>query len=108
MLADFDAVAPTASFRTVTTSRTKPGRARVVVALRAADDVAGNAVSYVLEIRAGARRVARATGEAAEGTARVALTPRVPTHTGALKVVLELLDPVGNSRTIRRTVRLRR
>ena len=86
-----------------------PGRARrysLRVGLTLRDDVAANPVSYTLRVTAGALELARRFGTAA--TPNVPLTLRITPRARVKVVQLQLAaeDPVGNVRSLSRSLRL--
>jgi hypothetical protein len=87
-----------------------PGRARVYslkLGLTLRDDVAGNSVSYTLRVTAGGLEVVRRFGTATAPT--VPLTLRITPRSTRVKVVqlhLAAEDPVGNGRSLSRSLRL--
>jgi hypothetical protein len=86
-----------------------PGRARAYslrLGLTLRDDVAGNPVSYTLRVTAGGLELARRFGTAS--TPSVPLTLRITPRARVKVVRLQLAaeDPVGNGRSLSRSLRL--
>jgi hypothetical protein len=107
-VAAFDDVAPTGTVTTFTVSRAAGKRAHTVrAAFTAQDDVAGNAVAFRLGIRAGSRTLATRSGTTTGEAKSFVLKVKAPKGARQLMLTLKLTDPVGNTRTIRRTSRLR-
>jgi len=106
-LADFDATPPSARIERAKVTRS--GRAyKLRVAFSAADNVAENAVAYKLSAVASGRRLASRVGEVGVGTTEFVLKVRPPARARTLVVALEVVDPLGNTRTVRRSLKLRR
>jgi len=106
-LAAFDDVAPSATLTRLAVSPTSSmHRHTVHTSFTARDDVAGNAVHYKLIIRAGSKTLARRTGTTTGEAKSFALKLKAPRAARELTLALTLADPVGNTRTIRRTRRL--
>ena len=105
-LGAFDDVAPSATVSRFTVSPARKHTYTVRTSFTARDDVMGNAASFRLSIRAGgttlATRTGRTTGEARSFVLRL----KPPKAVRQLTLALRLVDPVGNTRTIRRTRRL--
>jgi hypothetical protein len=105
---DYDATAPSASLGRPTVRRLARGRVRVRMALRLSD-AAGNRIAYTAEVYVPGRGVlARRTGS---GTAGATLGLDLVVRPGAARrvtVEVVLTDPVGNERTVRRAVAVRR
>jgi len=107
-VAAFDDVAPTGTVTTFTVSRAAGKRAHTVRAsFTAQDDVAGNAVAFKLSLRAGSRTLATRSGTTTGEAKSFVLKVKAPKGARQLTLTLKLTDPVGNTRTIRRTRRLR-
>jgi hypothetical protein len=70
------------------------------------DDVTSNAVVFRLSIRAGATTLAKRTGITTGEARSFVLKLKPPKAARQLMLTLTLVDPVGNTRTIRRTRRL--
>jgi hypothetical protein len=66
----------------------------------------GNAVAFRLSIRVGARTLARRTGTTTGEAKSFGLRVKPPRAARRLTLTLTLVDPVGNTRTIRRARRL--
>ena len=105
-VADFDSTAPSAGIERLRLSRA--GRAYSVrMTFRAADNVAENVVSFRADVLAAGRRIGSKSGAAADGTTTVALKVRPAKRARRLTVVLRVADPLGNARTVSRSMRLR-
>lgn len=105
-VADFDNTPPTAAIERLRISRA--GRAYLVqMTFNAADDVAGNAVSYTVGVQAAGRRIGSKAGTTAGGTTPLALKVRPRKGSPRLTIVLRVADPLGNARTVSRSMRLR-
>lgn len=106
-LADFDATPPSARIERARVTRSV--RAYTLrVAFSAADNVAENAVAFKLSAVASGRRLASRAGEVGAGTTELVLKVRPPARARTLVVALEVVDPLGNARTVRRSLKLRR
>jgi hypothetical protein len=106
-VADFDNTPPTVAIKRLRISRA--GRAQSVrLTFNTADNVTGNAVSFRAAVRAGSRVLGSKRGTTSGGTTAVALKVRAPTRAQRLTIVLSVADPLGNSRSVSRSVRLRR
>jgi hypothetical protein len=104
---DFDATAPIGSLTAIKVVRphTSGGRWSVTVFFNARDNVAANPVSFSATATAGpffANRSGRITHETSSFTLAFHLAKR----TDLLRIAVRLSDPWGNTRTIRKNVRL--
>ena len=106
--ADFDATAPTGSITAVKLTRpAKPSRPwKVRVSFSAADNVAGNAVSYQATATAGSVFVQR-RGTVATGAGSFSFSFRRPAAVHVLRLEIDLADPLGNTSAITKRVKLR-
>lgn len=105
-VADFDNTPPTAGIERLSISR--PGRAySVQMTFNTADNVTGNAVSYRVSVLAAGRRIGTKAGTTAGGATTIALKVRPRKGSRRLTVVLRVADPLGNARTVSRSLRLR-
>jgi hypothetical protein len=104
-IADFDAVAPAITISQASLRKLggTPRTFLLRVAFSARDDVAENAVSYKLTIRAGSQLLATRTGQTAKP---VSASMRV--HASKVVVTVVVTDPLGNERTVTRALRLAR
>jgi hypothetical protein len=105
-LAAFDDVAPSAAITRFTAARAPHG-CRVKTSFRSSDDVLENQVSYKLSVAAGSRVLAARHGTVSGQSTAFVLTVKPPKSTRKLTVILRVTDPVGNTRTIRRSRALR-
>jgi hypothetical protein len=106
-LAAFDDVAPTGTVSKFTVSRAPGKRAYAVhTSFTAHDDVAGNAVAFKLRLRVGSRTLATRSGTTIGEAKSFVLKVKAPKSGRQLTLMLTLTDPVGNTRTIKRTRRL--
>jgi hypothetical protein len=106
-IADFDNTAPTVGINRLRVVRA--GRAQSVqLAFNAADDVAGNAVSFRASVRAGSRALGSKAGTTSGGTTALVVKVRPPKRAKRLTVVLRVADPLGNARSVSRSARLGR
>jgi hypothetical protein len=104
-IADFDNTAPSARIERLHVSRA--GRAdKMRVTFATADNVVGNAVSFRIEAVASGHRIGRKVGQTAGGTLRVVLTVRPPKRAQRVAISLRVADPLGNARTVGRSVSL--
>jgi hypothetical protein len=105
-LAAFDDVPPSATLTRFTAIRVPHGY-RVKTSFASSDDVPSNQVSYKLSVAAGSRVLAARPGTVSGASTAAVLTvkPRRPIR--KLTVSLRVTDPVGNTRTIRRSKALR-
>lgn len=107
LLAAFDGVAPSAAvtrFSVMPTGRKSVYR--VHTSFIAHDDVLGNAVRFKLRLQAGSHTLVAKKGTTAGEVASYVLTARAPKTARALTLTLTLVDPIGNTRTLRRTKHL--
>ena len=105
---DFDRVAPTVKVTRLTATRLGPPRTYAVrVAFSAEDNVRENAVAYTLSLF-GPQRLAARAGVAASGTTSMTLRIRASRAAERIEVELTATDPLDNSRTVRRSVKLPR
>jgi hypothetical protein len=107
-VADLDDVAPEIGIAQARAVKL-PGRARAYslrLGLTLRDDVAGNPVSYTLRVTTGGLELARRFGTAS--TPSVPLTLRIRPRARVKVVQLQLAaeDPVGNGRSLGRSLRL--
>jgi hypothetical protein len=105
-LGAFDDVAPSATVSRFTVSPASKHMYAVRTSFTARDDVMGNAVLFRLSIRAGARALAKRTGTTTGEAKSFGLRVKPPRAARRLTLTLSLVDPVGNTRTIRRTRQL--
>jgi hypothetical protein len=105
-LAAFDNVAPSAAIARLTATRVPHGY-RVKTSFTSSDDVPANQVSYKLSVAAGSRVLAARHGMVSGQSKAFALTVKPPKSARKLTVILKVTDPVGNTRTIRRSRALR-
>ena len=107
-IADLDATAPTGAIKAV--KLTPPGKAsrlwKVQVSFSAADNVAGNTVSYEATATAGPVFVQR-RGTAAGGAASLSFAFKRPMAVHVLQLRINLADPLRNTSTIRKSIKLR-
>ncbi len=105
---DFDATAPTGSFTAVKVARphTARGRWRVTVSFRARDNVDGNPVRFDATAAIGSFFAAK-HGRITSGTGSIAFAFHSAKGTRRLRIAIELSDPWGNARTIKKNVWLR-
>jgi len=105
-LGAFDDVAPSATVSRFTVSPAREHTYAVRTSFTARDDVTSNAVVFKLSIRTGATTLAKRAG-ITTGEARSFVLKVKPSKAARqLMLDLRLVDPVGNTRTIRRTRRL--
>jgi hypothetical protein len=106
-VADLDDEAPAISVSRASAAKLRrpKGSYRIGIAF-SANDTPGNVVRYRITIRGGGSTVGGRAGETASGTASVAL--RVRPRKGLRRIGLQITasDPLGNERTIARSVRL--
>ena len=105
-LGAFDDVAPSGTVSRFTVSPASKHRYAVRTSFTAHDDVTSNAVVFRLSIRAGATTLAKRTGITTGEARSFVLRLKPPKAARQLMLTLTLVDPVGNTRTIRRTRRL--
>jgi hypothetical protein len=108
-IVDFDDVAPVVAISQATARKlTRPrGVYLVRVTFSARDDLETNAVSYDARARAGASESAPRRGAARPGSVSVALRLRPPRGTRKVRIVITASDPVGNERSVTRSVNVR-
>ena len=108
-LADFDSTAPTVALKTLDVllaARTR--QFNLQAAFRTTDNVAGNAVKYRVSISAAGHALGHANGTTPGGTVRVSLRGRLPKRAHRLTVLVHVVDPLGNARTVARSGRIHR
>jgi hypothetical protein len=106
-LADFDNVAPTGRIGQFRIARS--GRADTVrITFETSDNVDGNAVAYKLSATASGRELAHRSGSTAGGATKVTFRVKPPKRSRRLNASLHVSDPLGNSRTVVRSVRIPR
>jgi len=105
---DFDATSPTATFTPakVTRPRTRTGRWTVRVGFTATDNVDGNPVSFDA-IASGGPFYAHRAGTAATGATVLSFSFRKLSGVRRFDLKLRLSDPVGNTSTLSKSVKLR-
>ena len=105
-LAGLDNVSPSATITRFGVSR-RSGTSSVTVrvAFVAHDDVAGNPVRFRLSVRAGTKVLGRRRGSTTGTKSVIFRSVKVPVRTHRVALTLTLADPLGNSRTVRRSVR---
>jgi hypothetical protein len=97
---DFDAIGPAIAVLKASATRLKGAKPYVLrVAFSAPDNVAVWAGEF--------NQIARRGGTVRDGTVSLTLKIRVPAKAKSVKVQIEATDPVGNTRTIARKVKLR-
>jgi hypothetical protein len=105
-LADFDSTAPTAVFKTLDVLLAR--RFNLQAVFRTTDNVPGNAVKYRVSVSAAGHALGHTTGTTPGGTVRVSVGGKLPKRARRLTVSLRVVDPLGNARTVTRSVRIRR
>jgi hypothetical protein len=105
-LADFDSTAPTAAFKTLDVLLAGR-RFNLQAAFGTTDNVAGNAVKYRVSVSAAGRALGHTTGTTPGGIVRATVRGRLPKHAHRLAVSIRVVDPLGNARTVTRSVRIR-
>jgi hypothetical protein len=107
-LVAFDDVAPELNVSRATAQPLRPtgGAYRLGILFLADDGSDGTAVSYRLTVRDDRGRLAMRTGEATSGLVFVMLPVETPKKTQRVTVEIAASDPLGNGRTITRSVRL--
>jgi hypothetical protein len=106
-LADFDSTAPTVALKNLDVLYSGRGF-NLQASFTTKDNVAANAVKYRLSVSAAGRVLGHAAGTTPGGTVRVSLRARLPKRARRITVSLRVADPLGNARTVARSVRLRR
>jgi hypothetical protein len=108
-VADFDDIAPAVQItRATATKLGRPNGAYLVrLAFSVRDDVETNAVSYEAKVRAGAFETVPRKGDTRSGTVSLSLRLRPPRGMRTVRIVITASDPVGNERTVTRSLRLR-
>jgi hypothetical protein len=105
-LADFDSTAPTVAFKTLDVL-IAGRRFNLQAAFRTTDNVPGNAVNYRVSVSASGHALGHTTGTNPGGTVRVSVGGRLPKRAHRLTVSIRVVDPLGNARTVTRSVRIR-
>ena len=106
-IADFDNTPPTVGINRVRIVRA--GRAQSVqLTFNAADNVAGNAVSFRAIVRAGSRALGSKAGTTSGGRTALVVKVRAPRRAKRLTVLLRVADPLGNARSVSRSAPVRR
>lgn len=104
-VADFDNTAPTVRIERLRISRA--GRAEAMqMTFNMTDNVAANPVSYRVAVLAAGRRIGSKAGTRAGGTMAIVIKVRPPKRARRLTVVLRVVDPLENARSVSRSVRL--
>lgn len=106
---DFDAIGPSIAVLKASATRLNSAKPAYVlrVSFSAPDNVAGNAVNFDLSVLAADfNQIASRGGTVTDGNVSLTLKIRVPARTKSVKVQIEATDPVGNTRTIVRKVKL--
>lgn len=104
-LADFDSTAPTAAFKTLDVLLAGR-RFNLQAAFGTTDNVPGNAVKYTVSVSAAGHALGHKTGTTPGGAVRVSVRGRLPKHAHRLAVSVRVVDPLGNARTVTRSVRI--
>ncbi len=107
-LAAFDDVAPSASITRFTVSAAPRKRSTVRASFVAADDVAGNPVTFKVVLAVGSRALAIKRGTTTGGRRSFVVRIKAPAAARKLTMSLAVADPVGNAGTIRRVARFPR
>jgi hypothetical protein len=105
--ADFDNTAPTVAVKGLDVLLDGRGF-NLQAAFQTIDNVAGNAVKYRLSVTAAGHALTHAAGVTTGGTVRLGLKGRLPKRARRLTVSIRVADPLGNARTVTRSVRIRR
>ena len=107
-IADLDADAPqiVVSRSSATKLRRPVGVYLVRLGFSARDNVEGNVASYQVTIKAGATDLAFRRGATVAGTASLTLRVRPPKGSRRIQIVIAASDPLGNERTLVRSLRL--
>lgn len=110
---DMDATPPKISLSAASATRVRGSKSNygIQVAFKAQDDVADNPVQYAVAVTDSlGRQVARRTGTVGAGPAPVALKIAVkirpPANAKTATVEVWASDPIGNQRTVDRTIKL--
>ncbi|MDX6505363.1 MAG: hypothetical protein QOG06_7 [Gaiellaceae bacterium] len=107
-LAAFDNVAPSASITRLTVSAAPHKRFTVRASFAAADDVAGNPVTFKVVLAVGSRALAIKRGTTTGGRRSFVVRIKAPAAARKLTMTVAVADPVGNAHTIRRVARIPR
>lgn len=107
-LADFDSIAPAASFKNLDFTLFGRRGFALQAAFQTNDNVAGNAVKYRLSVTAAGRALTHASGVTSGGLVRLGVKGRFPKHARRVTVSVRVVDPLGNARTVVRSSRIRR
>lgn len=105
---DFDDTPPTVAISRASAERLRrpAGAYRIRIGISARDGSAANAVSYRIAVRSGGRELASKSGETTSGTASTVFRVRPNKNLRSLRLVIVASDPLGNERTVTRSLRL--
>jgi hypothetical protein len=106
-LADFDSTPPTVAVKSLDVLYSGRGF-NLQAAFTTKDNVAPNAVKYRVSVSAAGRALSHATGTTPGGLVRVSLRARLPKRARRFTVSVRVADPLGNARTVARSMRLPR
>ena len=106
-LADFDDTPPSATIKALDVLLGRHGF-NLQAAFATSDNVAVNTVKYRFSVTAVGHALGHATGTTPGGTVRVSVGGRLPRHARRITVSLRVVDPLGNARTVARSMRIRR
>jgi hypothetical protein len=106
-LADFDNVAPSARITNVDVLIANRF-SRVAATLETSDNVQGNAVSYRLSVTAAGHALGHAIGSTSGGSVAASVRVKLPKHVRRFALSLKVSDPLHNSRTVTRSLRVHR
>jgi hypothetical protein len=107
-LVDFDAVPPTVAISRAKAERLRrpTGSYSIGIAFTARDAGEGSAVSYRITVGSGAAVLVARSGETTSGTASATFRVRPKKNVKSLRLVIVASDPLGNERTVTRSVKL--
>jgi hypothetical protein len=105
---DFDAMPPMIAISRASAERLRrpAGAYRIRIGISVRDGSQANAVSYRIAVRSGAGELASKSGETTSGTASTTLRVRPKKNVRSLRLVIVASDPLGNERTVTRSLRL--
>lgn len=105
---DFDAMPPMIAISRASAERLRrpAGAYRIRIGISVRDGSQANAVSYRIAVRSGAGELASKSGETTSGTASTTLRVRPNKNVRSLRLVIVASDPLGNERTVTRSLRL--
>jgi hypothetical protein len=106
-LADFDNTPPSARFTNIDVLLANR-MSGVAATFKTSDNVQENVVSYRLSATAAGRALGHVTGSTPGGPVTANIRMRLPKHAKRLVLSLKVSDPLHNSRTVTRTLKIRR